>query len=101
MRRLELNASANSSIEVDLVQKLPSVRAVKGSNSNRPKLFRRKVSGVHPHFAVRFHDQRFPMGRYAACLATDNAQRLVAPNVLGRVLWMADHFDIRHLVVRP
>ena len=51
--------------------------------------------------AARLEDQWLPMGSAPAGLATHIAQRLVAPDVLGRILRVSFYPDRSELVVRP
>ena len=83
------------------VDEFPSVRAIEVAYLNKLLKARIKVVQIDAVLAARLVDKWLPMRGAPAGLATHIAQRLVAPDVLGRILRVSFYLDRSELVVRP
>jgi hypothetical protein len=83
------------------VDEFPSVRSIEPSYVNSLLKARIKIVQIDTVLAAWFGDKRLPMRGTPAGLATHGAQRLVAPDVLGRILRVSIYPNRSELVVRP
>jgi|KBSSwiStaDraftv2_1062776.scaffolds.fasta_scaffold04783_19 hypothetical protein len=83
------------------VDEFPSVRSIEPAYLNRLLKARIKIVQIDAVLAAWLGDNRFPMRGAPAGLAAYIAQRLVAPDVLGRILRMSFYPNCSELVIRP
>jgi len=83
------------------VDEFPSVRSIEPAYSNGLLKARIKIVQIDAVLAAWLGDKWFPMRGAPAGLAAHIAQRLVAPDVLGRILRMSFYPNCSELVVRP
>ena len=83
------------------VDEFPRVRSIEPSYLNTLSKARIKVVQIDAVLAAWLGDKWFPMRDASAGLATHIAQRLVAPDVLGRILRVSFYPNRSELVVRP
>src|SRR4030095_2277230 len=83
------------------VDEFPSVRSIELAYLNGLLKARIKVVQIDTVLAAWLGDKWFPMRGAPAGLATHIAQRLVAPDVLGRILRVSFYPNRSELVVRP
>ena len=83
------------------VDEFPSVRSIEPAYLNGLLKARIKIVQIDAVLAAWLGDKWFPMRGAPAGLAAYIAQRLVAPDVLGRILWMSFYPNCSELVIRP
>ena len=84
-----------------LVDEFPSVRSIEPAYLDGLLKARIEVVQIDPVLAAWLGDKWFPMRGAPAGLAAYIAKRLVAPDVLGRILRMSFYANCSELVVRP
>jgi len=83
------------------VDEFPSVRSIEPAYLNGLLKARIKIVQIDAVLAAWLGDKWFPMRDAPAGLAAYIAKRLVAPDVLGRILRMSFYPNCSELVVRP
>ena len=83
------------------VEEFPSVRSIEPAYLNGLLKARIKIVQIDAVLAAWLGNQWFPMRGAPASLAPYIAKRLVAPDVLGRILRMSFYPNRSELVVRP
>ena len=83
------------------VDEFPGVRSVEPAYPNGLLEARIKIVQIDAVLAAWLGDKGFPMGDAPAGLAAYIAKRLVAPDVLGRILRMSFYPNCSELVIRP
>ena len=83
------------------VDEFPSVRPIEPAHLNGLLKARIKIVQIDAVLAAWLADKWFPMRGAPAGLAAHVAQRLVAPDVLGRILRMPFYPNRAELVVSP
>ena len=83
------------------IQERPSVCSVKPAYLNRFLKARVKVVQIHAVLGAGFRNQWFPMRNTPTTCTSHRAERLVAPDVLGRALGMPFDLHGPELVVSP
>ena len=83
------------------VDEFPRRRSIEPPYLNSLLKARIKVAEIDTVLAAWLRDKWLPVRGTPAGFATHSAQRFVAPEVLGRILWVSIYPNRSELVVRP
>ena len=84
-----------------LVEKLPCVGPVKPAHADRGNQRGIEIAEVHPMPCTWLSVDRLPVGDAPTSRAANVSKRLIAPDILGGVFWMASDLDRAELEVDP